>query len=244
MSTNPERTGTWQFMSVAPYVSSPERTRPVAVPDELESFFHVMLFYAIRFLPHTLGNTAQYVAEYFDISQDYGNNRPLCSVVKYWVMRSGDFMMPSLNFVKNSGDPGSPLDTLIYLLLQHFKARYEVLKYESTIQQKKPSKPIPTPPGSTADEVKLARPRLKLRTTTPAWRRGLGADVRTNFNVESNQPSEETRDLAERLNTHDRMSGLFAYILHPENTYPDEWNDVLAVPDQLIAGYECRDAFG
>lgn len=227
-------------MSVA-HVSSPERTRPIAVPDELESFFHVMLFYAIRFLPHTLGNTAQYIADYFDISGDNGNNRHFCSVVKYWVMRSGDF---KLNFVKNNGDPGSPLNALIYLLLQHFKARYEVLKYESTIQQKKPSKPFPTPPGSVIDDVKLARPRLKLRTTTPAWRRGLGADVRTNFNVESNQPSEETRDLAERLNTHDRMSGLFASILHPENTYPDEWNDVLAVPDQLIAGYECRDAFG
>lgn len=229
-------------MSVA-HVSPPERTRPIAVPDELESFFHVMLFYAIRFLPHTLGNTAQYVADYFDISGDDGNNRHFCSVVKYWVMRSGDFKMPSLNFVKNSGDPGSPLDTLIYLLLQHFKARYEVLKYESTIQQKKPSKPIPTPPESVIDEVKPARPRLKLRTTTPAWRRGLGAGPTTHFNVESRQPSEETRDLAERMNTHDRMARLFASILLPENTHPDEWDDVLAVQDQLIAGDECRYTF-
>ncbi|EIW60846.1 uncharacterized protein TRAVEDRAFT_120707, partial [Trametes versicolor FP-101664 SS1] len=43
----PERTGTWQFMSVASVAS--QWTLPVAVADELESFFHVMLFYGVRY---------------------------------------------------------------------------------------------------------------------------------------------------------------------------------------------------
>ncbi|KAI9057819.1 hypothetical protein FKP32DRAFT_1528741, partial [Trametes sanguinea] len=60
----PERTGTWQFMSVAYVKHHP--SRPVSIADELESFFHVLLFYAVRLLRHNIANVHFFVAEYFD----------------------------------------------------------------------------------------------------------------------------------------------------------------------------------
>ena len=38
------------------------------IEDELESFFHVLLYYAIRFLPHNLGDNhvGQFLHDYFD----------------------------------------------------------------------------------------------------------------------------------------------------------------------------------
>ncbi|KAI1784348.1 hypothetical protein LXA43DRAFT_976734 [Ganoderma leucocontextum] len=61
----PDRTGTWQYMS-ANALNDP--TRRIVIQDELESFFHVLLYYAIRFLPHNLGDdhVGQFLHDYFD----------------------------------------------------------------------------------------------------------------------------------------------------------------------------------
>ncbi|PIL33375.1 hypothetical protein GSI_03995 [Ganoderma sinense ZZ0214-1] len=61
----PDRTGTWQYMS-ANALNDP--TRKIMIQDELESFFHVLLYYAIRFFPHNLGDDhiGQFLHDYFD----------------------------------------------------------------------------------------------------------------------------------------------------------------------------------
>ncbi|KAI0629045.1 kinase-like domain-containing protein, partial [Trametes polyzona] len=42
-------TGTWQFLSVSALNNC---EKPIDLQDDLESFFHVLLYIAIRFLPH------------------------------------------------------------------------------------------------------------------------------------------------------------------------------------------------
>ncbi|EJF57410.1 hypothetical protein DICSQDRAFT_69542, partial [Dichomitus squalens LYAD-421 SS1] len=61
----PDRTGTWQYMS-AHALNDPYRR--IVIQDELESFFHVLLYYAIRFVPHNLGDedVGLFLHEYFD----------------------------------------------------------------------------------------------------------------------------------------------------------------------------------
>ncbi|RPD71828.1 hypothetical protein L226DRAFT_588706, partial [Lentinus tigrinus ALCF2SS1-7] len=61
----PDRTGTWQFMS-AHALNDP--SKEIDIPDELESFFNVLLYYAIRFLPHNINpaNVGQFLVDYFD----------------------------------------------------------------------------------------------------------------------------------------------------------------------------------
>ena len=58
--------GTWEFASVRALVNY-LRARVVTVSDDLESFFHVMLYLAIRFLHHNCTNgVGLLLVGYFD----------------------------------------------------------------------------------------------------------------------------------------------------------------------------------
>ncbi|KAI0669661.1 hypothetical protein C8Q78DRAFT_976843, partial [Trametes maxima] len=57
------RTGTWQFLSVN-VLRDPKKK--ITVEDELESFFHLVLYYAIRYLPHNCPDVADWMYNYFD----------------------------------------------------------------------------------------------------------------------------------------------------------------------------------
>ncbi|KAJ3008141.1 hypothetical protein NUW54_g3266 [Trametes sanguinea] len=63
---HPDRTGTWQFMSVH-IQDHPEAQ--VEVIDELESFMHVMIYCAIRYLPNTCVDIGKFMYDYFDDGQ-------------------------------------------------------------------------------------------------------------------------------------------------------------------------------
>ena len=57
--------GTWQYMSVH---SLNDPFRRIVIQDELEAFFHVLLYYAVRFLYHNLSreNVGYFLYNYFD----------------------------------------------------------------------------------------------------------------------------------------------------------------------------------
>ncbi|KAI0776263.1 hypothetical protein BD413DRAFT_708959, partial [Trametes elegans] len=61
----PDRTGTWQFLSVN---ALDDPTKTIVIEDELESFFHVLLYMAIRLLHHNFDDyyVPQFLREYFD----------------------------------------------------------------------------------------------------------------------------------------------------------------------------------
>ncbi|KAI0719734.1 hypothetical protein C8T65DRAFT_826736 [Cerioporus squamosus] len=83
-----ERTGTWQFLS-AHCLNDNEKT--VDIPDDLESIFHVLLYYAVRFLPHNIKDDAVglFLYQYFDdYSQSYSGNT--CGPAKYAAVKGGE----------------------------------------------------------------------------------------------------------------------------------------------------------
>ncbi|KAI0663931.1 hypothetical protein C8Q70DRAFT_1049476 [Cubamyces menziesii] len=59
----PDRTGTWQFMS-ANALHTPSKR--ILVQDDMESFFHLLLYHAIRFIPHNCRNVGEFMDAYFD----------------------------------------------------------------------------------------------------------------------------------------------------------------------------------
>ncbi|RPD57778.1 hypothetical protein L227DRAFT_223617 [Lentinus tigrinus ALCF2SS1-6] len=61
----PDRTGTWQFMSVRA-LNNPDKE--IVTEDEIEALFHVLLFHAVRFLPHNMVRDAvpRFLIDYFD----------------------------------------------------------------------------------------------------------------------------------------------------------------------------------
>ncbi|TBU56062.1 hypothetical protein BD310DRAFT_824556 [Dichomitus squalens] len=83
----PDRTGTWQYMS-AHALNDPHRR--IVIQDELESFFHVLLYYAIRFLPHNLQDSCvgKFLADYFDDYSTY-EGYYICGRAKHDAMVNG-----------------------------------------------------------------------------------------------------------------------------------------------------------
>ncbi|EJF57404.1 hypothetical protein DICSQDRAFT_174046, partial [Dichomitus squalens LYAD-421 SS1] len=83
----PDRTGTWQYMS-AHALNDPHRR--IVIQDELESFFHVLLYYAIRFLPHNLQDecVGKFLTDYFDDYSIY-DGYCICGRAKHDAMVNG-----------------------------------------------------------------------------------------------------------------------------------------------------------
>ncbi|PIL33430.1 hypothetical protein GSI_04052 [Ganoderma sinense ZZ0214-1] len=84
----PDRTGTWQFMS-AHALNDP--LRKMVIQDELESFFHVLLHYAIRYLPHNLkaSEVGRFLHDYFDAAGVNSDGIFCCGKTKKAAMRYG-----------------------------------------------------------------------------------------------------------------------------------------------------------
>ncbi|KAI0777000.1 hypothetical protein BD413DRAFT_443796, partial [Trametes elegans] len=59
----PVRTGTWQYMSVGVLN---KRTKAIETSDELESFLHVLLCNADRYLHSNCADVGSYVEDFFD----------------------------------------------------------------------------------------------------------------------------------------------------------------------------------
>ncbi|OSD00272.1 hypothetical protein PYCCODRAFT_1469602 [Trametes coccinea BRFM310] len=81
----PDRTGTWQFTS-AMALDNPKKR--IVVQDDMESFFHLLLYYAIRFLPHNCPNVGDFMDQYFD-GQREENGVYYGGVLKLSAMRTG-----------------------------------------------------------------------------------------------------------------------------------------------------------
>ncbi|KAL1942227.1 hypothetical protein VTO73DRAFT_6291 [Trametes versicolor] len=59
----PERTGTWQYMSVA---ALEDHAKVIETSDELESFFHVLLYNAVRHLKSNCPDVGVFIEDFFD----------------------------------------------------------------------------------------------------------------------------------------------------------------------------------
>ncbi|KAI0653515.1 hypothetical protein C8Q70DRAFT_1163787 [Cubamyces menziesii] len=83
---HPDRTGTWQFLSVN---ALKRPNAHIEIADELESFFYVLLYCAIRFLPHTCNDVSQFMYSFFDRGEIAGPLEYTCSLHKFLAMRYG-----------------------------------------------------------------------------------------------------------------------------------------------------------
>ena len=137
---------------------------PISIPDELESFFHVLLYLAVRYLRSSLPCPGLFIDEYFMSSGNDARGQILCSNLKRDVINNGELVYDDepLTFLpdpRRQSSPGSrdvapssaeddrpsasPLDHLIADLLRHFKAHYAVMKYNAALKARElPPKPL------------------------------------------------------------------------------------------------------
>ncbi|TFK78900.1 hypothetical protein K466DRAFT_606571 [Polyporus arcularius HHB13444] len=125
----PDRTGTWQFMS-ARALNNPEKE--IVVEDEIEAFFHVLLYHAVRFLPHNLNpdHIPQFLQDYFDGCCTMGGEYR-CGLAKLTAMENGFITITTYNsapatlkFLQRDMKTSHVLDGLVSRLLRSFKEVY------------------------------------------------------------------------------------------------------------------------
>ncbi|KAI0776305.1 hypothetical protein BD413DRAFT_610974 [Trametes elegans] len=87
-SRQPDRTGTWQFMSVA---ALDDHQKEITIADELESFIHVLLYQAVRLLYHNLcdASVPQFLHDYYDSFHPGPAGEARCGPIKSQVILGG-----------------------------------------------------------------------------------------------------------------------------------------------------------
>ena len=142
--------GTWQFMSVA---LLSRLSKVVAIPDELESFFYVLLYYAIRYLRSNCLDVGNWIEDFFD-SYTLQAGEYKCGSTKSTTMRSFEKGMLALDSTANLPVQlrfNSPMDDLLSTLLERFQAHYRVEAHEAMkrnakkLQSSVNQLPLPSP---------------------------------------------------------------------------------------------------
>ncbi|EJF60926.1 hypothetical protein DICSQDRAFT_170783 [Dichomitus squalens LYAD-421 SS1] len=157
-----ERMGTYQFMSVN-ILTNP--LTPVQVSDELESFFHVLLYYSLRYLRSNCKCPTSYIEKYFE---NYaGPGRLHTCGWKSWAIEVDYFL--------SNQYPACPLlfDSTMYEILgtimKCFQVLYKVRKANGRKTRPPPLPPKLPPPKPPAripvirffgDDAKLARAKM------------------------------------------------------------------------------------
>ncbi len=136
--------GTWQFMSAALLYFV---RLHIAVEDEIESFFYIILYGGVRYLRSSAPDARAFLLAFFDAYQ-LVNGEYRCGPKKMDSMRGGfiNAEFDPVQFIRDDGKDDHPLDIIIADMLPLFKARYaeighdraELLWYKAN-QQKKTS---------------------------------------------------------------------------------------------------------
>ncbi|KAH9942023.1 kinase-like domain-containing protein [Amylocystis lapponica] len=81
----PDRTGTWLFLSAA---SLQDKYKKIVLQDDLESFFHVLLYTAIQFLPSNCLNVHTFIQRFFEASM-IEDGEYICGSAKWTAIEAG-----------------------------------------------------------------------------------------------------------------------------------------------------------
>ncbi|KAI1782440.1 hypothetical protein LXA43DRAFT_977568 [Ganoderma leucocontextum] len=203
----PERTGTWQYLSIA-------LLRPgliqVGIPDELESFFHVLLYYALRYIKsaNCSGESiANFLDQYFDL-YGYEDGTYICGALKRSMIKEGKICVGSDTYIRFD----NPLDDLFVQLLSWFKARYIVLAHEKNKIAAAKRQPATSASNTTGPVLAQYGP------IQPAAKR-------------NKEPTDEETALAELVKSHGSM------IVALGTTICGSWPDQKA-EDQIPSGWK------
>ncbi|KAI0662169.1 hypothetical protein C8Q70DRAFT_963360 [Cubamyces menziesii] len=116
----PERTGTWQYMSIA-LINEP--TKAVEISDELEAFFHVLLYYAVRYLKSNCTDVPAYMERYFEAYR-ICDGRYRCGSLKTFTIAEGELRISETE--PNIILFNTAVDNVLCTILGWLKAYYDI----------------------------------------------------------------------------------------------------------------------
>ncbi len=211
-------------------------TLPVTVADELESFFHVLLYNALRFLLHNFETIHTFVQEYFDNVTVTPKLVQTASRVKKSVITTGQIESGDdevLSFLQPMGIDGQhPMNELIRRLLELFCARYRVLKWEAANaaanraaraaqQDVLRSRALPSLAAPRARSIHDARFK-SLASEAPAT----PVQPPDTTMADPPRPSQRDFELSKSLMTHQAVLDIFIEVASRPNVWPKEGDTV------------------
>ncbi|KAI0738025.1 hypothetical protein C8Q80DRAFT_1276043 [Daedaleopsis nitida] len=118
--------GTWQFAAVR-LLDKP--SAPVTTADELESFFHIVLYNALRYLR---SNCSSVSCAMYELFENYDSNGVgyRCSLGRRITIQHGKLVEvcgSSYHFLDDDGLGRHPINCFIHIMLAWFRARYAKL---------------------------------------------------------------------------------------------------------------------
>ncbi|PIL32475.1 hypothetical protein GSI_05178 [Ganoderma sinense ZZ0214-1] len=228
-SLQAHRVGTHQFMSVN-LLSDP--FRPVTVPDELESFFHALVYFSVRYLRSNCPSPTSWINSYFLAS---GMPDMYLGGMKTAMIQDEGrltMLLPPGPLLFNS-----PMDKLLSGLIKGFTAHYKVMAHE--LEQSRSPSWSSSSAASSPDAAKTgpqaaaaARPKtlvvLPSFSDDPELVAALAA--RKAYKPPDTTPTAEDRELAHRVEDHDFALDFIATLLRHKGWPDDDRTPVLPVP--------------
>ncbi|RPD68717.1 hypothetical protein L226DRAFT_540453, partial [Lentinus tigrinus ALCF2SS1-7] len=149
----PQRTGTWHFMSAYLLLNPNE---PTTIADELEAFLHVLIYGCIRRVRSSLDTIHEFLTDYFSgVSFDPLYKQSSVPSSKREAIVNGEGLTFTTRPIVFSTPDGKittrhPLNSLITELLEIFHSRYAILKWED-VSKVEPESPLPSRQTKHAD---------------------------------------------------------------------------------------------
>ena len=214
--------GTWQFLSVGMLTDNP---KTVEIPDELESYLHVLLYFSVRYLQSDCKDPAEFIESYFD-SYTFQDGLYTCGARKMHVIQTAGRLEVRKDVPLTFN---SPMDHIFGTLLPVFKAHYKVQDYLKkkdaalklpfrNIRPMPSSAPRPSPAVPTA-------PGARRGTSDKAAAQALTAQTMALVVPVKNAPDPEDYARAALLQNHNFVLGTLMNVLHrrdPECPWGDD----------------------
>ncbi|KAI0740018.1 hypothetical protein C8Q76DRAFT_184099 [Earliella scabrosa] len=228
VAREPERTGTFSYMSVAT-LSDPFHITRVA--DEVESFFNVIFHNALRYLPHNIRDTVQtFIKEYFIDCARVGHVIS-CGTTKSQIIKSGELRCAGDKIIFQS----KPLRVILEQLLQWFRALWEVRQYEQA-KKEQAEKDAKARTASTPQAASSTQAIMQLTSSidrAPADRKVVKFEQPVEDIVA--EPSAQTKELAKKLDNHDAVLDLF-WSATTDESWCTEWPRLEIKVDNVLMG--------
>lgn len=222
-----------------------KRTKVVEISDELEAFFWVLIYYAVRYLVSNVDDVGNWLEDHFD-TFSFAKGKYVCgSKKKIAVSRDGALIADDIENEKLRF--GGPLDRLISACLHRFKAHYHVYRHNRLQRKKKKLQ-------ESVSDIKL--PPSPEPTTTPTPANALARIMSLKLSAMP-QPSDPFPDpdgddlpeppptdselaLARKVDTHDAtLASILAAYADPN--WPAKLN---VVKDRVPVGWEPKRQLG
>ncbi|KAI0357202.1 hypothetical protein OH77DRAFT_1476721 [Trametes cingulata] len=202
----PNLVGTWQSQSVGMLTGE---TNVPGISDELESFFHVLLWSAVLYLRSNCPDYDAFLDRFFDAADRDKHGFLTCgSVKRRAVMELGYLEVDVCAGVRLTFR--TPLDDIFQELLRCFRARYKVQRWRK--MQMQTTRPIrdadqssPSPPMSSQDLPPTRRPECG-----PEEESERVCDVESNGRTSPYMPTPEEEQYATYVASHEYMACVLA----------------------------------